>query len=40
MFLVRKKEVNEINQEPIFKPRPLKFKFFRCDAKFVSLKGK
>lgn len=33
-------EFNEINEEPIFKPRELDFRFFNCTAKFVSLKGR
>jgi hypothetical protein len=39
-FLCSKKEVNEINEEPIFKPRPLTLKYYRCNAKFIALKGK
>ena len=40
VIIFSKKDVNEINQEPIFKPRPLKFQYFNCKAKFVALKGR
>jgi hypothetical protein len=35
-----KAEYNQINEEPIFAPRPLDFRFFRCSARFVALKGR
>lgn len=35
-----KPECNRINEEPIFHPRPLSFRFFRCQARFVALKGR
>jgi hypothetical protein len=35
-----KPEYNQINEEPIFQPRPLAFRFFRCQARFVALKGR
>jgi hypothetical protein len=36
----RKPEYNQLNEEPIFHPRPLAFRFFRCRARFVALKGR
>jgi hypothetical protein len=35
-----KPEYNQINEEPIFAPRPLHFRFFKCAARFVALKGR
>lgn len=35
-----KPEYNQINEEPIFLPRPLAFRFFKCRARFIALRGR